>query len=57
VLVPQALVFLYQIPLPDAVAFTFIFHGWQTLGFIVFGSLSLVMTSFLVKKKQAKEPS
>ncbi len=53
VLVPQALVFLYQIPLADAVAFTFIFHGWQTLGFIVFGSLSLVITSLLVKKKLA----
>lgn len=50
VLVPQGLFFLYQIPLPDAVAFTFIFHGWQTLIFIVFGALSMFVTSFIVKK-------
>lgn len=50
VLVPQGLVFLYGIPISDAVAFTFIFHGWQTLIMIVAGGLSLVATSFLVKK-------
>ena len=50
VLVPQGLFFLYQIPLSDAVAFTFIFHGWQTLIFIVFGAISLFVTSFIVKK-------
>ena len=50
VLVPQGLFFLYQIPLSDAVAFTFIFHGWQTLIFIVFGALSVFVTSFIVKK-------
>jgi glycosyltransferase 2 family protein len=51
VLVPQGLVFLYGIPLPDAVAFTFIFHGWQTAILIVAGAISIIITSFVVKKK------
>jgi uncharacterized membrane protein YbhN (UPF0104 family) len=50
VLVPQGLFFLYQVPLSDAVAFTFIFHGWQTLIMIFFGAVSLFATSFIVKK-------
>ena len=51
VLVPQGLFFLYHIPLNDAVAFTFIFHGWQTAIFIIFGALSLVITSLSCKKE------
>lgn len=51
VLVPQGLVFLYQIDQTDAVAFTFIFHGWQTIILIVAGVISLLFTSFIVKKK------
>jgi glycosyltransferase 2 family protein len=54
VLVPQGLFFLYQIPLSDAVAFTFIFHGWQTLILILAGALSLFITSYLVKRNAAK---
>ena len=50
VMVPQGLVFLYAIPRTDAVAFTFIFHGWQTLILIVAGAISLILTSLLVKK-------
>jgi uncharacterized protein (TIRG00374 family) len=50
VLVPQGLVFLYGIPNTEAVAFTFIFHGWQTAIVIFAGSLSLIITSILVKK-------
>jgi len=50
VLVPQGLVFLYGIPRTDAVAFTFIFHGWQTAILIVAGAISLILTSVLVKK-------
>lgn len=50
VLVPQGLVFLYNIPQPDAVAFTFIFHGWQTLIMIVGGAISLIATSIIIKK-------
>jgi hypothetical protein len=55
VLVPQGLFFLYQVPLSDAVAFTFIFHGWQTLLFIVFGALSVFVTSYIVKRKHKHE--
>jgi glycosyltransferase 2 family protein len=55
VLVPQGLFFLYQIPLPDAVAFTFIFHGWQTLLFIFFGAVSIFVTSFILKKRPKPE--
>ncbi len=52
VLVPQGLVFLYHVPMPDAVAFTFIFHGWQTLILIVGGAISLLVTSFIVRKRK-----
>lgn len=50
VLVPQGLIFLYHIPKSDAVAFTFIFHGWQTLIMIVAGAVSLLITTHLTKK-------
>lgn len=50
VLVPQGLFFLYGIPKADAVAFTFIFHGWQTAVLALVGAISLVITSILVKK-------
>lgn len=50
VLVPQGLFFLYGIPKADAVAFTFVFHGWQTAVLVVVGAISLVITSLLVKK-------
>jgi glycosyltransferase 2 family protein len=51
VLVPQGLAFLYQIPLGDAVAFTFIFHGWQTIIMIFWGAISLIMTTYILKRK------
>lgn len=50
VLVPQGLVFLYQVEQSDAVAFTFIFHGWQTLIMILGGAISLLITSYLTRK-------
>ncbi|MEJ1236578.1 lysylphosphatidylglycerol synthase transmembrane domain-containing protein [Chryseolinea sp. T2] len=50
VLVPQGLFFLYGIPKADAVAFTFIFHGWQTAVLVVVGAISLIITSVLIKK-------
>jgi uncharacterized protein (TIRG00374 family) len=50
VLVPQGLFFLYNIPKADAVAFTFVFHGWQTAVLVAVGAISLVVTSLLVKK-------
>ncbi|HEU5147154.1 MAG TPA: lysylphosphatidylglycerol synthase transmembrane domain-containing protein [Chryseosolibacter sp.] len=52
VLVPQGLVFLYAIPQPDAVAFTFIFHGWQTAILIAGGALSLIATSIILKRRK-----
>lgn len=52
VLVPQSLVFLYQVPSADAVAFTFIFHGWQTLIMIVGGAISLILTSIIIRRKK-----
>jgi uncharacterized protein (TIRG00374 family) len=52
VLVPQGLVFLYGIPQNDAVAFTFIFHGWQTAIMIVFGVISIIATSLLIKRQK-----
>jgi uncharacterized protein (TIRG00374 family) len=51
VLVPQGLFFLYGIPKSDAVAFTFVFHGWQTAVLVVVGAISLIITSLLVKKR------
>ena len=52
VLVPQGLVFLYAIPQPEAIAFTFIFHGWQTAILIAGGALSLIATSIILKKRK-----
>ena len=51
-LVPAGLVFLYQVPHSEAVAFTFVFHGWQTINMIVVGAIALLITSVLVKKKK-----
>lgn len=51
VLVPQGLVFLYQVSSANAVAFVFIFHGWQTAILIVGGALSLIITSALVRRR------
>lgn len=51
-LVPAGLVFLYQIPQAEAVAFTFVFHGWQTFIMMAGGAISLLITSFLVRKKK-----
>jgi uncharacterized protein (TIRG00374 family) len=53
VLVPQGLALLYHVPLPDAIAFTFIFHGWQTAIMIIGGAISLLVTSMIVKKKSS----
>ncbi|HEY3430286.1 MAG TPA: lysylphosphatidylglycerol synthase transmembrane domain-containing protein, partial [Cyclobacteriaceae bacterium] len=46
-LVPAGLVFLYQVPHSEAVAFTFVFHGWQTINMIVVGAVALLITSVL----------
>lgn len=52
-LVPAGLVFLYQVPHSEAVAFTFVFHGWQTFNMMLGGAVALVITSVLVRKKKA----
>ena len=57
VLVPQGLVFLYLIKKSDAVAFTFIFHGWQTAIMIVCGAISLIISSMIMKANVSKNSS
>jgi hypothetical protein len=52
VLVPQGLVFLYNIAEPDAIAFTFIFHGWQTAIMIAGGAISLIITTLILKRRK-----
>jgi hypothetical protein len=51
-LVPLGLVILYNLPKADAVAFVFIFHGWQTALMIVMGLLSLIASYFVIKWKK-----
>jgi uncharacterized membrane protein YbhN (UPF0104 family) len=53
-LVPAGITFLYAIPLADAIAFVFVFHAWQTLIVILAGAISLVVTSFLSKRRRSK---
>lgn len=50
-IVPLGLVMLYQLPQPDAIAFVFIFHAWQTITMIVGGVVSLVISYFLIRWK------
>jgi uncharacterized membrane protein YbhN (UPF0104 family) len=50
-LVPLGLVMLYQLPKADAIAFVFIFHGWQTLLMIVAGIVSLIVSYFIIRWK------
>jgi uncharacterized protein (TIRG00374 family) len=51
VLVPLALTTFYSIAKPDAVAFVFVFHAWQTLLMIVLGVISFVVSNLLIKQK------
>jgi glycosyltransferase 2 family protein len=53
-LVPLGLVMLYHLPQADAIAFTFIFHGWQTLIMIVAGVVSFIISYWLIRWKEAK---
>ncbi|HNT51203.1 MAG TPA: lysylphosphatidylglycerol synthase transmembrane domain-containing protein [Cyclobacteriaceae bacterium] len=54
-LVPLGLVTLYNLPQTDAIAFVFIFHGWQTFIMIVAGVLSLFISYALMRWK--KQPA
>lgn len=51
-IVPAGLYMLYNIPLPGATAFVFIFHAWQTLTMIVGGVLSLIISYWLIRWKK-----
>jgi hypothetical protein len=50
-LVPASLVFLYQVNPSEAVAFTFVFHAWQTLIMIAGGVLALVSSYWIIHRK------
>ncbi|MBX2897329.1 MAG: flippase-like domain-containing protein [Cyclobacteriaceae bacterium] len=54
-LVPLGLVTLYNLPQADAIAFVFIFHGWQTFVMIVGGIISLIISYLLIRWK--KQPA
>ena len=51
-LVPTGLVFLYMVPQSEAVAFTFIFHGWQTLIMVAGGVFGLISTYIIVMRRK-----
>jgi uncharacterized protein (TIRG00374 family) len=53
-LVPLGLVMLYHLQQADAIAFTFIFHAWQTLIMIVAGVVSFIISYWLMRWKEAK---
>jgi len=53
-LVPLGLVMLYHLQQADAIAFTFIFHAWQTLIMIVAGIVSFIISYWLIRWKEAK---
>ncbi len=48
-LVPLGLVMLYNLPKADAIAFVFIFHGWQTIIMIVGGVISLIVSYLIIR--------
>lgn len=52
-LVPMGLVMLYDLARPDAIAFTFIFHAWQTLILIVAGVVSLISSYLIIRWRKA----
>lgn len=51
-LVPLGLTLLYGLEMDKAVAFTFIFHGWQTLIVIIFGALSLLISQYKIQLRK-----
>lgn len=51
VLVSTGLIILYGLSPDKSIAFTFIFHGWQTLVIIVVGATSLIWSQLQTKKK------
>jgi hypothetical protein len=51
VLVPLGLTTLYNVAKPDAVAFVFVFHAWQTLLLIVLGAIGFIVSNAIVSKR------
>jgi len=51
-LVPLGLVMLYNLPKSDAIAFVFIFHGWQTIIMIIAGVVSLIISYLIIRWKK-----
>ncbi len=51
-LVPLGLVMLYNLPKADAIAFVFIFHGWQTALMILTGVISLIISYFIIRMRK-----
>ena len=51
-LVPLGLVMLYNLPEADAIAFVFIFHGWQTIIMITAGVISLIISYLIIRLKK-----
>jgi uncharacterized membrane protein YbhN (UPF0104 family) len=52
VLVPLGLTTLYAVPDDEAIAFTFVFHGWQTFIMIVGGVVSLLISYGMTRWKR-----
>ena len=50
VLVSTGLIILYGLSQDKSIAFTFIFHGWQTLVIIIVGAISLIWSQAQSKK-------
>ena len=59
VLVSTGLIILYGLAQDKAIAFTFIFHAWQTVVIIIVGALSLMISQFIRNniEKNRKESS
>jgi uncharacterized protein (TIRG00374 family) len=54
-LVPLGLATLYNLPKANAIAFVFIFHGWQTLVMIIGGVVSLLISYWIIRWKKVHE--
>jgi glycosyltransferase 2 family protein len=54
-LVPLGLVMLYHLPKADAIAFVFIFHGWQTALMILTGVISLIVSYWIIRWRKPQE--
>ncbi|MEM6524166.1 MAG: lysylphosphatidylglycerol synthase transmembrane domain-containing protein [Bacteroidota bacterium] len=52
ILVATGLILLYSLSQDKAVAFTFIFHGWQTIVIIVVGAFSMFVSQFLKTRSE-----